>query len=118
MLCQALQMWSTYLLAKALSQPALPEGDRQSSAVEDPQRAGDAQQMPARLLVVAVAQGKTSRTILPALLSHLDTRLAQNSVAQVVRPTHHARVTCTGQSLWALVSTVQALGHQVVLTPQ
>lgn len=48
-------VWRRYLLAKALSQPALPESNGQACAVEDPQGAGDSQHMPARLGVITMA---------------------------------------------------------------
>lgn len=75
-----------YLFAEALSQPALPEGDGQASAVEDPQGAGDPQHMPARLGVVTVTQRKTGGAVLLALLGDLHAGLAQNVITQVIGP--------------------------------
>ena len=69
-----------YLLAKALSQPALPEGDGQAGAVEDPERAGDPQHMPASFGVVTVAQREAGRAIFFALLGDLHAGLAKNVI--------------------------------------
>ena len=75
-----------YLFAKALSQPALPEGNGEAGTVEDPQRAGDPQHMPPRLRVVTVAQREASRAIFFALLRDLHAGFAQNVIPQVVDP--------------------------------